>query len=131
VYETSPVGFADQENFYNAAVRIVTTLSPRELLHVCIDVIERRAGRIRTVQDGPRTLDIDILLYGDEAISEDSLAIPHPRMNERAFVMVPLSEIAPEVVGDLGSYAFVDDVSAVKRLDLDFDRLLDSYKAFE
>ena len=129
VYETLPVGYLDQNNFYNAVAKINTTMSASELLRFCLEVVERRAGRIRTTKDGPRTLDVDILLFGDEKIDEDGLQIPHPRMNERAFVIVPLNEIAPEVVGDITTYKFVDDMKGVKKLDNNFDSVIASYKA--
>lgn len=129
VYETAPVGYDSQENFYNAVIEIATELSPKELLRVCIDVVEKRAGRARTIQDGPRTLDVDILTYGDQSINEEGLEIPHPRMNERAFVIVPLSEIAPEYVGNLGKYTFIDSIDKVVKLEDNFDELIASYKA--
>ncbi len=128
VYETAPVGFETQENFYNAVLRISTTFTPRELLRICLDVVEKRGGRIRTTQDGPRTLDVDILTFGDEEINEDGLVIPHPRYRERAFVMVPLNEIAPEMTGDLDNYDFVDTVEGVVQLDLNFDDIIESYR---
>lgn len=128
VYETRPVGFSDQENFFNAVIEISTTLQPRQLLDVCLNVVEKRAGRVRTIQDGPRTLDVDILLFGDENVNEESLTIPHPRMNQRAFVIIPLSEIAPDVAGDLANYEFVDSVEGVVQLEENFDHILKSYK---
>ena len=128
VYETKPVGYEDQENFYNAIVKISTTLSPQELLRVSIDVVEKRAGRIRTVANGPRTLDVDILTYDDLEIDESGLTIPHPRMKDRAFVMVPLAEIAPEIVGDLAQYSFVDSVNEVIKTEFTFDDIIESYR---
>lgn len=129
VYETEPVGYDDQNDFYNAVVKIQTTLSPNELLRFCLEVVEKRAGRIRTTKDGPRTLDVDILTYDSQEINEDGLEVPHPRMNERAFVIVPLSEIEPELVGNIDDYDFIDDKSKVKRLDHNFDAIISSYKA--
>lgn len=96
-YETEPVGIIDQPRFLNAACRISTRLSPWELLDV-VRGIEAKQGRRRTVVGGPRTLDIDILLYGGLVMDTPELTIPHPRMHERAFVLVPLAEIAPDVV---------------------------------
>jgi 2-amino-4-hydroxy-6-hydroxymethyldihydropteridine diphosphokinase len=97
LYSTEPVGFADQPRFLNAVVSLETSLTPRELLAGLL-ALEREFGRDRSagIQNGPRTLDLDILLFGDLAVSEYDLALPHPRLAERAFVLVPLSEIAPE-----------------------------------
>lgn len=91
-YETEPVGLRDQPGFINAVAIVETALSPRALLDGLLD-IEQRHGRVRTVKDGPRTLDLDILLYGNARIDEDGLTIPHPRMHERGFVLEPLLEI--------------------------------------
>jgi 2-amino-4-hydroxy-6-hydroxymethyldihydropteridine diphosphokinase len=99
-YETEPVGITDQPPFLNAACRIATKLGPRELL-AAVRGIEARHGRQRTVVGGPRTLDIDILLYDDLVMGSAELTIPHPRLHERAFVLVPLAEIAPGVVHPL------------------------------
>jgi len=97
LYETDPVGETDQPAFLNAAAGVETTLSPRELLGL-IREIEEAIGRTPTYRWGPREIDIDILLYDDIIIDEEGLTIPHPRMHERAFVLVPLLEIAPEAV---------------------------------
>ncbi len=96
-YRTEPVGFSNQEDFINAVAEIETNLSPLALLAAC-HVIEDELGRSRLVQWGPRTIDLDILLYGDQVITNSELAIPHPLMVERRFVLVPLCEIAPQVV---------------------------------
>ncbi len=92
LYETEPVGLRDQPGFINAVAIVETALSARALLDGLLD-IEQRHGRVRTVKNGPRTLDLDILLYGDARIDEDGLTIPHPRMHERGFVLEPLLEI--------------------------------------
>ena len=99
LYSTAPVGFADQPRFLNAAAALETELSPFQLLGALL-TIEKEFGRDRVAGfvNGPRTLDLDILLYGDFVLSEASLEIPHPRLAERAFVLVPLNEIAPHVV---------------------------------
>lgn len=94
LYRTAPVGYADQPEFVNAVAAVETTLSARELLAALLGV-ERREGRVRSFRNAPRTLDLDLLVYGDRIIDEDGLHVPHPRMHERAFVMVPLAEIAP------------------------------------
>jgi 2-amino-4-hydroxy-6-hydroxymethyldihydropteridine diphosphokinase len=97
VYSTTPVGYADQPRFLNAVVAIETRLSPRDLL-ISLLGIEREFGRDRAsaIMNGPRTLDLDILLYGDLMVSESGLEIPHPRLAEREFALVPLNEIAPD-----------------------------------
>jgi 2-amino-4-hydroxy-6-hydroxymethyldihydropteridine diphosphokinase len=98
LYSTAPVGLADQPRFLNAVVALETNFSPNELLHSLL-AIEREFGRNRetAVPNCPRTLDLDILLYGDLILREIDLEIPHPRLAERAFVLVPLSEIAPQL----------------------------------
>ena len=95
MYETVPVGGPPQDDFLNAVVAIDTTLDARELLELA-QRIEADAERVRTVRWGPRTLDVDVLLVGDERIDEPDLVVPHPRMAERAFVLVPLADLAPE-----------------------------------
>jgi len=96
LYRTEPVGHLDQDWFLNAAVRVETQLSPRKLLNRLL-AIERELGRMRTVRNGPRSIDLDILLWAGLVIKEDDLVIPHPRLQERLFVLEPLAEIAPEV----------------------------------
>lgn len=96
-YCTAPVGYADQPDFINAVVEIHTGLSARELLESLL-AIESALGRERTIANGPRTIDLDLILYGDRIIHEHELVVPHPRMHERAFVLVPLAEIAPDIV---------------------------------
>jgi len=95
-FETEPVHVNDQPWFLNLVVRAATALDPYRLLVVC-QQIERQAGRVPSVRFGPRHLDIDILLYGDHCIESEELAIPHPRMGERRFVLIPLLEIAPDL----------------------------------
>lgn len=95
LYRSAPVGYADQPDFINAVAMIETALSPHALLAALLDV-ERAHGRVRDFPNAPRTLDLDIVLYGDLVLQEPGLTIPHARMLERAFVMVPLAEIAPD-----------------------------------
>lgn len=95
-YESEPVGYEDQDWFINQVVRIETSLSPYELLKVA-HRIENIAGRKREIRWGPRTLDIDILLYGEMILKTPILTIPHPFLPERRFVLVPLAEIAPSL----------------------------------
>lgn len=93
--ETDPVGGPpDQGRFLNAVVKVETTLSPHELHDVLVK-IEADFGRTRTVPNAPRTLDLDLLLYGDQCINTETLTVPHPRMHQRRFVLEPLAEIAP------------------------------------
>jgi len=96
VYETAPVGFLDQDNFLNIAIEIKTSLDPWELMEYN-QKIEEKLQRIKKIHWGPRTIDIDILLYGDDHINEENLKVPHPYMTERAFVLVPLHDIAPSL----------------------------------
>ncbi len=96
IYETEPVDYLGQPLFLNCVVEISTTLSPLKLLHQ-LQHIELQLGRERTVPQGPRTLDIDILLYGDLVMRSDELTIPHPRMIERRFVLQPLCELASQL----------------------------------
>jgi 2-amino-4-hydroxy-6-hydroxymethyldihydropteridine diphosphokinase len=96
-YETEPVGFKDQPWFLNMVVEAETGLPPEDLL--CFTQgIEKQMKRVKTIVNGPRIIDIDILLYGDESVETENLVIPHPRMTQRAFVMVPLYEISPELI---------------------------------
>jgi len=99
LYESEPVGYADQEWFVNAVMLIETSLSPGELLAECMR-IEKQLGRVRDPQNrwGERTLDLDILFYNDSVIEEESLQIPHPRMHERAYALVPMLELDPDFV---------------------------------
>ncbi|MCX8062379.1 MAG: 2-amino-4-hydroxy-6-hydroxymethyldihydropteridine diphosphokinase [Anaerolineales bacterium] len=97
VYETPPWGYLDQPTFYNQVVRAVTDLSPQDLLSY-LKQIEQRMGRVETIRNGPRQIDIDILFYDDLEMDTPQLGIPHPRMEGRAFVWVPLAEIAPHLV---------------------------------
>ena len=99
LYSTAPVGVADQPRFLNAVAALETKLTPRQLLEELLR-IERAFGRDRSgeVRNGPRTLDLDLLLYGDRVMEEAGLEIPHPRLTERLFVLVPLAEIASNVM---------------------------------
>ena len=91
------MGFLTPCKYLNSAIEIGTDLSPRELLDV-LQGIEKQLGREKTIKDGPRTIDLDILLYGDEKIDEPDLKIPHPRMREREFVMKPLKDLGYESI---------------------------------
>lgn len=96
LYRTPPWGKLDQPDFLNVAAEILTGLAPRAFLDLCLDA-ERRLKRERRERWGPRLIDIDILMFGERRIDEPGLEVPHPRMAQRAFVLVPLAEIAPEL----------------------------------
>lgn len=96
-YETEPVGYASQPPFLNLVAEVRTSLDPRALLR-CAQQVEAALGRVRSVRWGPRTVDVDLLLYGRRVIREPDLLVPHPRLRERAFVLVPLCEVAPDLV---------------------------------
>ncbi len=122
-YCTEPVGYREQEDFINAVAELETDLSPRELLALC-QRIEQDLGRVREVPWGPRTIDLDILLYGNEVVHnhDPDLAIPHPLLAERRFVLVPLAEIAPQALHPVSGktverllYELKDSHQAVKR----------------
>jgi 2-amino-4-hydroxy-6-hydroxymethyldihydropteridine diphosphokinase len=96
--ETEPVGVGEQPRFLNGALALDTPLGARELLDLLL-AVEQRFGRVRTPgEHGPRTIDLDLLLYGDEQIGEPGLTVPHPRLHERRFVLEPLAELAPDLV---------------------------------
>ncbi|MCU1345501.1 MAG: sulD [Acidimicrobiia bacterium] len=98
VYETAPVGGPeDQGRFLNLVVELRTALTARELLQWC-GRLEQAAARVRTVKDGPRTLDVDVLWIDGVTVDDPDLVVPHPRMFERAFVLAPLAELAPDIV---------------------------------
>jgi 2-amino-4-hydroxy-6-hydroxymethyldihydropteridine diphosphokinase len=92
VYETDPVGYVDQDAFLNMVIAVETSLTAEQLLEAAL-AIEKELGRVRTVRWGPRTLDIDVLLYGESRIDKEHLHIPHPEMTKRAFVLVPLQDV--------------------------------------
>ncbi|KAB2328822.1 2-amino-4-hydroxy-6-hydroxymethyldihydropteridine diphosphokinase [Cytobacillus depressus] len=95
IYETEPVGYEDQDRFLNMVIEVRTSLNPFELLNTCLE-IEKGLGRKRDIRWGPRTIDLDILLYNQESIISEKLTVPHPRIQERAFVIIPLLDIKPD-----------------------------------
>lgn len=95
VWKTPPWGVTDQPDFLNACAAVSTTLEPRAFLELCL-TIEKKLKRVRDLRWGPRSIDIDVLFFGDRRISEEGLNVPHPRIADRAFVLVPLSEVSPE-----------------------------------
>jgi 2-amino-4-hydroxy-6-hydroxymethyldihydropteridine diphosphokinase len=118
LYETSPVGGPPQRSFINLVARLETNLGPRDLLTTC-QSIERLLGREPSdIRWGPRVVDLDVLLFGDEKVNEPDLEIPHPRMTHRRFVLVPLLEINPDAADPWGSrYAdWVDEAEGEVRL---------------
>ena len=116
VYETSPVGGPEQDDYLNAVVAVDTDLDARELLGVA-QHLEQLAARERTVRWGPRTLDVDVLLVGDERVAEPDLEVPHPRLYERGFVLAPLRDVAPDRVEQpAGGWEGVRDSAVQLRL---------------
>ena len=96
IYETDPVGYTNQGNFLNIVAKLETDYEAEQLLRKCLQV-ELQLGRERKIRWGPRTIDLDILLYNQDNIETDDLSVPHPRMHERAFVIIPLLEIEPNI----------------------------------
>jgi 2-amino-4-hydroxy-6-hydroxymethyldihydropteridine diphosphokinase len=117
LYKTAPVD-AGGDDYINAVVAVSTALAPLDLLHA-LQNLEQHAGRLRPYRNAPRTLDIDILLYGEETVDSPDLTLPHPRMLERAFVLLPLAEIAPMLVSasQLDAVSFVRSGQTVARVD--------------
>ncbi|MGQ9685058.1 MAG: 2-amino-4-hydroxy-6-hydroxymethyldihydropteridine diphosphokinase [Thiobacillaceae bacterium] len=119
LYRSRPVGGPEQPDYVNAVARLSTSLPPRELLRHCL-AIEARHGRRRDGKNTPRTLDLDLLLYDGLIMHEPGLTLPHPRMHERGFVLLPLAEIAPDVIipgrGDVRRLLAAADVGDLVRL---------------
>jgi GTP cyclohydrolase-4 len=116
VYETEPVGYEDQPSFLNAVCRVTTDIGPLQLLSL-VKGIEAGMGRVPNFTNGPRPIDIDIILYGDLVMVDPELTIPHPRMGERAFVLVPLMEIAPDIVHPFSGESIGDMMAKVGGVD--------------
>ena len=116
LYVTKPVGYDNQPDFLNCVLLVETKLSPETLLGAGLGM-EAAVGRIRAVQNGPRTLDVDLLLYEGERRETEELDIPHPRMGDRAFVLAPLSDLFPE--GEAFGYVFGDKLAALDQSGVD------------
>lgn len=117
-YKTDPVGYTDQDWFLNTVAACETGLAPHDLLEALMKV-EQDMGRVRTIHWGPRVIDLDILLYGDAVVSTPDLEIPHPRISERAFVVVPLSDLAPNITlpGGKTAAALAAELSKTQRIE--------------
>lgn len=113
VYETDPVGYVDQDAFLNIVVELEISLTPHELLKKCNE-IEAELGRTREIHWGPRTVDLDILLYNEENVKTENLIIPHPRMTERGFVLIPLVEINADVRDPRTNRSFMEFANVQK-----------------
>jgi len=113
LYDSEPVGDVDQPNFLNAVAELETELTPRQLLWN-LQLIERRLGRTRTRRWGPRTIDLDLLLYGPLVVEEPDLQIPHPEMTRRSFVLVPLVELDPLLVHPVTGETLITHLTSLK-----------------
>ena len=113
-YETSPVGNVDQDAFYNAVLRLSTRLDARSLLTHLLRIEDETFNRVRTIHQGPRRIDLDLLLYGGMAINEENLVVPHPRLAERRFVLQPLCEIAPDLLHPLTGKTMCELLASLK-----------------
>ena len=123
IYETAPWGYSQQRYFLNAAIGIETACGPLELLDYCKDV-ERRMGRVKTIENGPREIDLDIIFYGGESYSDEDLCIPHKRWRERDFVVTPLLDLLDAGFFDSGFF------SEQKKLLKTMSRLYPPFSAF-
>lgn len=128
IYETDPVGYEDQAAFLNMVVEIETLLTPHEVLKKC-NQIEAKLGRTRDIRWGPRTVDLDILLYNEENMKTEDLIIPHPRMMERGFVLIPLVELQANLI-DPQSKQLIADAAQVQKEGIHLWKTFDGVDAF-
>ena len=112
-YETSPVGNVPQNTFYNAVLSLTTRLDARTLLHRMLKIEDEKFRRVRSVDQGPRSIDLDLLLFGSIVISDEDIVVPHPRLTERRFVLQPLCDIAPEVIHPLTGKTIFEHLAAL------------------
>ena len=117
IYETEPVDYTDQDWFLNLVVEAETDLSPTQLLDRTT-AIEHALGRVRSTPKGPRTIDIDILLYGDAVVNTAALQIPHPRMGSRRFVLAPLADLAPDLLHPVTRRSILEMLEAAPAQDM-------------
>jgi 2-amino-4-hydroxy-6-hydroxymethyldihydropteridine diphosphokinase len=117
-YDTRPVGPVVQDNFLNAVLRLETSLTPHQLLGELQRIETGVFRRKRTVEWGPRVIDLDIIFFGDRVVAEDVLTIPHPRLHERGFVLVPLAEIAPEFIHPLLGKSTVEILQSLETTEI-------------
>lgn len=129
IYETAPVGYTDQADFLNVVVCVETAVAAQELLKICQQV-EQELGRIRTIRWGPRTVDLDILLYSTDCFETEDLVVPHPRMHERAFVLIPLLEIAPTIAHPTAPEKLYSEEAAVQDSGVMFWKKIDGVEHF-
>jgi 2-amino-4-hydroxy-6-hydroxymethyldihydropteridine diphosphokinase len=124
-YLTTPIGYKEQSNFINLVIKVETDLDPDNLMDFLLEV-ESSLGRTRSILNGPRKIDLDILFYNQEIINNDKLCIPHPRLQQRLFVLIPMSEIDPDfshpvinkTIGELAnSFELVDQLNGISMID--------------
>jgi 2-amino-4-hydroxy-6-hydroxymethyldihydropteridine diphosphokinase len=115
VYETQPVGYDNQDNFYNAVLVVDSSFNPNEMLGVCLG-IEAGFGRIRQIKNGPRILDLDLIFAENNVVETPNLTLPHPRYNQRKFVLVPLLELYPN--GNIFGFDFKQYISQIENQDI-------------
>jgi 2-amino-4-hydroxy-6-hydroxymethyldihydropteridine diphosphokinase len=113
-YETSPVGNVTQDAFFNAVLRLATRVDARTLMEFLLRIESEAFCRVRNVHQGPRSMDLDLLLYGTEIINEEGLLVPHPRLTERRFVLQPLCDIAPHLVHPLSGRTMSDLLDSLR-----------------
>lgn len=115
IYETEPVGYAEQDDFYNCVLAVQSSLNPNEMLGVCLG-IEGGIGRVRTIKNGPRIIDIDLLYAENQIIETENLTVPHPRIKERKFVIIPLLDLFPS--GEAFGFNFSENLNEIEGQDI-------------